>query len=702
MVAMKDNIECVRCLHPLEPPERSAFARKHDADIAFPRPLLAVVEGAGEAGLNVNLLSLKTFEYVHTLKFQEQVMDVSSNAACVAVSTVSAVYVFDALTFETIIAVPYDPRDDFVTAPIALGSRFLAISGLSAKAFLRSNDENKAVLGDDWSLVTGARGLEVGVDFLGKVGSAALSWTKETVGPHLTGASPRQPTGETPGSLKPPRDALLTVHGPNGHEVAILDIKPVYRPDSEKQAGRRCNAVGYFPAYAKGIGVAAMAWSPSGDMLATAPEDGRTLNVYSIHPEKGRNTIARQLLYKHQRGLTRAKVTRLQFSNDCRWVAMSTARGTTHLFTTNRPNLSRASVNGATACVVEAVLPTPQTHCGVDAISRPARPANSARSEQNLREETNRGGISGSSHNGIFSTSPIAFGNYLLGLSSGNSAAGSEEVMPGYLKELRSKTQEDRGQRVISQQCVGRIYHAAEARKYVSNVPPPAPSTKKTGRTEGSPGQIERVAVASGVESPARQHVFGATIMVQDRRQKGFMVINISPGATLHWVNLEAIATDHENMRLEQLSGGAKRVPLLCTKQGHGTLEESKPTIGHQAVMQASDASEELLANAEMRTNASGIFGGQELPLWALPKFNIKLMRNSGLTRKTSGSFSTPWWWKYPIQSKAIKQTQLGPLPQNVVPLPTPSAPMFEMDDDSFGEVLIGRVRDAKESELGF
>ena len=45
---------------------------------------------------------------------------------------------------------------------------------------------------------------------------------------------------------------------------------------------------------------------------------------------------------------------------------------------------------------------------------------------------------------------------------------------------------------------------------------------------------------------------------------------------------------------------------------------------------------------------------------------------------------------------------QLGPLPQNVVPLPAPSAPMFEMDDDSFGEVLIGRVRDAKESELGF
>ena len=42
----------------------------------------------------------------------------------------------------------------------------------------------------------------------------------------------------------------------------------------------------HLQAYAQGLAVASMAWSKSGDMIATAPQDARTVSVYAIYPSK--------------------------------------------------------------------------------------------------------------------------------------------------------------------------------------------------------------------------------------------------------------------------------------------------------------------------------------------------------------------------------------------------------------------------------
>ena len=59
----------------------------------------------------------------------------------------------------------------------------------------------------------------------------------------------------------------------------------------------------HLQGYKNGLAVAAMAWSKSGNMLATAPQDARTVSVYGIFPKRN-NSLKPQLLYQCQRGLT--------------------------------------------------------------------------------------------------------------------------------------------------------------------------------------------------------------------------------------------------------------------------------------------------------------------------------------------------------------------------------------------------------------
>ena len=100
----------------------------------------------------------------------------------------------------------------------------------------------------------------------------------------------------------------------------------------------------HLQAYAQGLAVASMAWSKSGDMIAIALRM-RELCLFMLYILQNRLTqwqfsTRPQLLYQCQRGLTRAVVSNLGFSDDNRWVFMSTERGTSHIFAINRPKIS--------------------------------------------------------------------------------------------------------------------------------------------------------------------------------------------------------------------------------------------------------------------------------------------------------------------------------------------------------------------------
>lgn len=76
-----------------------------------------------------------------------------------------------------------------------------------------------------------------------------------------------------------------------------------------------------------------MVFDASGLLLLSADKRGHDFHVFRIHPHPcGSSSAAVHHLYILHRGDTTAKVQDMVFSLDSRWAAVTTARGTTHVF----------------------------------------------------------------------------------------------------------------------------------------------------------------------------------------------------------------------------------------------------------------------------------------------------------------------------------------------------------------------------------
>lgn len=80
----------------------------------------------------------------------------------------------------------------------------------------------------------------------------------------------------------------------------------------------------------------ALEFNPNGRLLVSADCLGQYFNVFHINPSPYKCTRTQvKHLYSLYRGDTSAKVRNLSFSNDSRWLAVGTKRGTTHIFPIN-------------------------------------------------------------------------------------------------------------------------------------------------------------------------------------------------------------------------------------------------------------------------------------------------------------------------------------------------------------------------------
>jgi breast carcinoma-amplified sequence 3 len=116
--------------------------------------------------------------------------------------------------------------------------------------------------------------------------------------------------------------------------VTILEIKDI-SPTSGTPVAVNGNdpIIAHFLAHTEAI--YAMSFDPSGMLLLTADKRGHDFNVFRIQPHPCGSVLAAvHHLYVLHRGDTSAKVQDISFSFDSRWVAVSTVRGTTHVFPT--------------------------------------------------------------------------------------------------------------------------------------------------------------------------------------------------------------------------------------------------------------------------------------------------------------------------------------------------------------------------------
>lgn len=87
-----------------------------------------------------------------------------------------------------------------------------------------------------------------------------------------------------------------------------------------------------------------LTFNSAGTLLMSVSNQGHTFHVFSILPS-GTHTGSNAHLYSLLRGYTDARVEDSKFSADSLWCAVSTARGTTHLYAIN-PDGGRPEILG--------------------------------------------------------------------------------------------------------------------------------------------------------------------------------------------------------------------------------------------------------------------------------------------------------------------------------------------------------------------
>uniref|UniRef100_A0A3Q4MGA3 BCAS3 microtubule associated cell migration factor n=1 Tax=Neolamprologus brichardi TaxID=32507 RepID=A0A3Q4MGA3_NEOBR len=274
----------------------------HNSDFADKRPLLGVCKSTGSSGcVHVSYTS-------HAYAFEGQMVKSFPtkkplNGGILVVSLQEKIAAFDSCTFT---------KKFFVTScypcpgpslnPIALGSRWLAYA------------ENKVVCTYTHIHPT----LKTGLTMVGKVvtqlaGTIPASTPDEEGTSHS--ASRRSP--HNPGVV-----TIIDTHSVGEGQVLVSE-------DSDGEG-----VVAHFPAHDKPI--SCMQFNPSGMLLVTADTLGHDFHVFQIltHPWASSQSAVHHLYTLH-RGETEAKVQDMCFSQDSRWVAVSTLRGTTHVFPIN-------------------------------------------------------------------------------------------------------------------------------------------------------------------------------------------------------------------------------------------------------------------------------------------------------------------------------------------------------------------------------
>ncbi|XP_018474195.2 autophagy-related protein 18f-like [Raphanus sativus] len=84
--------------------------------------------------------------------------------------------------------------------------------------------------------------------------------------------------------------------------------------------------------------ISALSFDPSGMLLVTASIQGHNINVFRILPRASTSTSSDASfvhLFRLQRGFTNAVIQYISFSNDSSLIAISSSRGTSHLFEIN-------------------------------------------------------------------------------------------------------------------------------------------------------------------------------------------------------------------------------------------------------------------------------------------------------------------------------------------------------------------------------
>ncbi|XP_028400355.1 breast carcinoma-amplified sequence 3-like isoform X2 [Dendronephthya gigantea] len=303
----------------LQTPSHSMSNRNYDIESAIfhnKRPLVAVCDAASPCPYStVKMWSLATGEEVKTIDFKTEVYDIQSNKRVVVVCLQEKIAVLDASTLTKKFGVTNCfPASEPNVNPVSLSSRWLAFAD---RKLLPIHQSRGGVSSDKQHSYTSA------VFNAAKTLSKGLSMVGETVG-RWAGSN----VSDNQGEQQPLNNTAHKSIVPG--IVTIIDIEG--HDENEKEDQLRERAMAHFPAHT-GQPIASLAFDPSGSLLFSADTFGQNFHIFRILPHPMCPSLGSvHHLYILHRGETMATVCNVSFSNDARWVAVTTQRGTSHVF----------------------------------------------------------------------------------------------------------------------------------------------------------------------------------------------------------------------------------------------------------------------------------------------------------------------------------------------------------------------------------
>lgn len=311
----------VRVLRILPTPNPDCFSSIED-QFRHKRPLIALCDtiAPGPHFCSLSFISLRDGDQVKSIQFKSPLIDVMANKNSVIVTFLERIAIFDACTLEDRMSVTTCFQSPGLCPnPVALGARWLAYAEKTMISSWRSSGgcEGEGVPSYTATVIHAAKSFGKGLRELG-----------ESVASSLTGvASHHIQGGLNPGDIQSTTPGVVT----------ILDIQTGDQENTPRSNNKYSNAylegsvLAHFIAHSEGI--VALQFDPTGLLLLTADKRGHDFHLFKIHPHPcGSALAAVHHLYVLHRGDTTAKVQDMSFSWDSRWVAISTLRGTTHVF----------------------------------------------------------------------------------------------------------------------------------------------------------------------------------------------------------------------------------------------------------------------------------------------------------------------------------------------------------------------------------
>uniref|UniRef100_A0A182PWI6 BCAS3 WD40 domain-containing protein n=1 Tax=Anopheles epiroticus TaxID=199890 RepID=A0A182PWI6_9DIPT len=358
------SVKCLRVLPTPSSTDREAVSEPSDQFI-LKRPLIALCD-SGLSGSNpsvhlassnsfqycaVNFISLKDGGIVKSIKFKSMIVDILANRSSIVISFPERIAIFDARTLEDRQTVTSCfPSPGLNPNPVALASRWVAYAERRLISSKRSSGgcEADGFTSYTATVLNAAKSFGKGLRELGEQVAAGLTGSNlaSSLGSNLvSGGSGTSFSGigtcfGSNSNIASDMSGLiaggLISDGNQPGIVTVLDIKHAAKEVSPTTGTSITNTgsdpiVAHFLAHSEAI--VSLEFDASGMLLLTADKRGHDFHVFRLHPHSsGASLAAVHHLYVLHRGDTTAKVQDITFSIDSRWVAVSTLRGTTHVF----------------------------------------------------------------------------------------------------------------------------------------------------------------------------------------------------------------------------------------------------------------------------------------------------------------------------------------------------------------------------------